>query len=94
VIKVLGGKYVGTNLEGRALFAVSPQPDSCVGSNAGSWNFLTTWLLQQQIAMPEPAVHHQEADYGAYKTWTFEIDSTAGRPRPEEQAHPSERVKK
>ncbi|MGA2608512.1 MAG: GH116 family glycosyl hydrolase [Terriglobia bacterium] len=87
---VLGGKYVGTNLDGFGLFAVSPQPDSCVGSNAGSWNFITTRLLQQQIAMPEPAVHPQQADYGPYKTWTFQIDSIEGRPKPEEQPRPSE----
>jgi len=47
-------------------------------------------LLRQQIAMPEPSVHPQEADYGAYQTWTFQIDSIEGRPKPEEQPHPSE----
>ena len=81
--KVLGGKYVGTNWDGFSVFAVSPQPDSCVGLDAGSSNPISRTLLRRQIAVPKPVAQLVEADFGAYQTWTFQVESITGLPKPE-----------
>ena len=92
LIKVLGGKYVGSSSDGFGVLAVSPEPDSCGVSNVGSWNLITDMLLRRQIAMPEPTTHPLEADYGAYQIWTFQMESITGLTKPEEAPRPPRHV--